>query len=131
MRKPRGRTVMLVLAFLFTVVVVWVLLYPSEDDPKNIKYVLWKSDLYPMNLDNAMSAMIGDIGREKLVVGKNKMQLRKKFGYLVAPAEAHPYMRSCYLESPWKDRDVLLIRNGPWMVVFSGEKATELVLCKG
>ena len=131
MRKPRARIVMLVFALLVTVAVVWILMYPSENDPKNIKYVLWKSNLYSMNLDNAMSAMIGDIGREKLVVGKNKMQLRRKFGYLVAPAEAHPYMRSCYLESPWKDRDVLLIRNGPWTVVFSGDKATELVLCKG
>ena len=45
-----------------------------------MKYVLWKHDLYPMDVNDAMGAMIGDSGREKLVVGKTKAQLQRKFG---------------------------------------------------
>jgi hypothetical protein len=131
MKKSHVQLFILVLAFIVALVVVWTLTYPSPSDPKNIKYVLWKHELYPMNVDEAMGAMIGDIGRDKLVVGKTKAQLQKKFGYLVVPSGAHPYMKSCYLESPWQDRDVLLIRDGPWMVLFSGKKAIELRLCKG
>jgi hypothetical protein len=130
MTKSQARIAALFLTFIVAVFVVWILIYPSDSDPKNIKYVLWKNDLYQMNLDEAVGTMIGDVEREKLVVGKSKVQLQKKFGYLVSPSDSHPYMRSCYLESPWKDRDVLLIRGGPWMVLFSGEKATELRLCK-
>jgi len=114
-----------------SVVVLWALTYPSESDSKNIKYVLWKHDLYRMNLDTAVGTMIGDISREKLVIGKSKTQLQRKFGYLTTPSDAHPYMKSCYLESPWKGQDVLLIRNGPWIVLFSGENAVDLRLCKG
>lgn len=131
MAKTFTRAVTLLLIFLTTAIILWVLTYPTEGDPRNIKYVLWKHDLYPMNLDTATGTMIGDRAREKLVVGKTKTQLQKKFGYLKLPSDAHPYMRACYLESPWKDQDVLLIRDGPWMALFSGENATDLRLCKG
>lgn len=126
-----SRTVVLILTFSIAVVIGWALTYPSESDPKNIKYVLWKIGLYRMNLDTATGTMIGDAGREKLIEGKTKTQLREKFGYLSTPSAAHPYMKSCYMESPWKDREVLFIRKGPWMVVLEGEKVTHLVLCKG
>jgi hypothetical protein len=131
MTKYLARAVALFSASMCLVIVLWTLTYPSENDPKNIKYVLWKRDLYPMNLDTAVGTMIGDTSREKLVVGKRKTQLQKKFGYLTSPSDAHPYMKSCYLESPWKGQDVLLIRNGPWIVLFSGENAVDLRLCKG
>jgi len=131
MTKSPVRAITLLLVSLAAAIVIWSLTYPSENDPKNIKYVLWKHDLYPMNLDRATGAMIGDASREKLVVGKTKTQLQKKFGYLKSPSEAHPYVRACYLESPWKDQNVLVIRDGPWMVRFSGENATDLTLCKG
>ena len=32
--------------------------YPSDSDPKNIRYVLWKNGLYEMNLDTATGTMI-------------------------------------------------------------------------
>src|SRR5215467_4397640 len=111
MTKFLARAFTLLLVFLIAAVVVWALAYPSESDPKNIKYVLWKHNLYPMNLDTAVGTMISDIGREKLVVGKSKMQLQRKFGYLKSPYDAHPYMKSCYFESPWKGQDVLLLRD--------------------
>ena len=131
MTEPLKRTLILTLTLSIALLIGWVLTYPSENDPKNIKYVLWKVGLYRMDPDTATGTMIGDAGRKKLVVGKTKAQLREKFGYLLTPTEAHPYMRSCYMESAWKNRDVMLIRNGPWMVVFEGEKAADLMLCKG
>jgi hypothetical protein len=131
MPKLLSRVVALTIVFLVAAIVGWALTYPSESDPKNIKYVLWKYDLYPMNLDSAAGTMIADVGREKLVKGKTKTQLQNKFGYLKSPSDATPYMKRCYLESPWKDRDVLIIREGPWMVLFSGDSATDLRLCKG
>jgi hypothetical protein len=81
--------------------------------PKSIKYVLWKNGLYGMNLDTATGTMIGDRSREKLVIGKTKVQLREKFGYLSTPADVSQYLRGCYETSAWKVRDVLFIRNSP------------------
>ena len=84
-----------------------------------------------MNPDIATETMIGDAGRDKLVIGKTKEQLRNRFGYLLTPANASQYLRTCYQNSSWKDRDVLFIRQSPWMIVFDGNKATDLVLIKG
>jgi len=119
-----------VFAVLFVFVAAWVLTYP-DGDPKNIKYVLWKAGLYRINLDTAAGTMIGDGGRDKLVVGKTKDQLRNKFGYLLTPADASQYLRGCYQSSDWGRKEVLFIRQSPWMVVFDGDKATDLVLIKG
>jgi hypothetical protein len=123
------------LSFLVLVVVVmflggWALTYPSPD-PKSIKYVLWTADLYSLNLDEATGTMVGDPNRDKLVVGKTKAQLRDKFGSLLSPADASRYLRGCYQNSSWKDRDVLFIGQSSWMVVFDGDRATNLVLVKG
>ena len=131
MTKSLARSMILALTFSIAVAIGWSLTYPSESDPKNIKYVLWKNGLYGMNLDSATGTMIGDSSREKLVVGKTRAQLRERFGYLSTPADASPYLKGCYLDSAWKDKDVLFIRKSPWMVVFDGDKATELVLIKG
>jgi len=75
--------------------------------------------------------MIGDAHSGQLVIGQTKAQLKQKFAYLRSPADASPYLNICYQGSPWKERDVLLIRNSPWMVIFEGEKATEFALIKG
>ena len=118
-------------SILILIVVAWVLMYPPDSDPKGIEYVLWKSGVYSMNVDNAVGLMVGDPKRDKLVVGKTKEQLRHRFGYLLTLADASPYLRGCYLDSSRKGRDVLFIRSSPWMVVFDGDKAIELVLVKG
>lgn len=119
-----------VFAVLIVFVAAWVLTYP-DGDPKNIKYVLWKAGLYRMNLDTAADTMIGDGSHDSLVVGKTKAQLRDKFGYLLTPADASQYVRGCYQNSGWRSKEVLFIRQSPWMVVFDGDKATDLVLIKG
>ncbi|HLY60844.1 MAG TPA: hypothetical protein VKV95_08860 [Terriglobia bacterium] len=125
------RIVIFLLALLVVCVGGWVLTYPSSGDPKNIKYVLWKAGLYRLNFDAATGVMVGDPGRDKLVVGKTKTQLRDRFGSLLSSAETSPYLRGCYQNSSWKGREVLFIGQSPWMIVFDGDKATNLVLIKG
>ena len=131
MTKSLARTVALALTIFIAVVIGWAVTYPSDSDPKNITYVLWKNGLYGMNLDAATDAMIGDASREKLVIGRTKVQLREKFGYLSTPADVSQYLRGCYQTSAWKNSDALFIRNCPWMVIFDGDRATALVLIKG
>jgi len=74
--------------------------------------------------------MVGDLGRDKLVVGKTKKQLCDRFGDLLTLAEVSQYYRDGY-NLYWEGRDVLFIRNSPWMIVFDHDKATNLVLMKG
>ncbi|HST10820.1 MAG TPA: hypothetical protein VLL05_10620 [Terriglobales bacterium] len=134
-RNLCGPPAMLISVIIVVVVVIffggWALTYPSSSDPKNIKYVLWKTGLYKVSLDQAATAMVGDRHRDELVVGKTKAQLREKFGPLLSPADASPYLRGCYQNSSWRDKDVLFIGQSSWMVVFDGDKATNLVLEKG
>ena len=125
------RKVIFTLAIAFIAVGAWLWTCPSPTDPKNIRYVLWKAGIYKMDPDTAAETMVGDAGRDRLVVGKTKVQLQNKFGSLVTPAAASPYLRGCYQGSPWKNRDVLFIRKSSWMIVFDGERATGLVLIKG
>jgi len=106
-------------------------MYPADSDPKNIKYVLWKAGAYPMNLDTATGTMVGDAKRGKLVVGRTRQELQARFGYLLPLPDASPYLRNCYENSSRKGREVVFIRTSPWMVVFDGGKASELVLIKG
>jgi hypothetical protein len=109
----------------------WIAIYPSANDHKNIGYVLWKAGLYRMNLNIATETMVGDPNRDKLVVGKTEAELQRRFGFLLEPSQASEYLRSCYLGSSWKSQKVLFLRNSSWMVIFSGDRATDLVLVKG
>jgi hypothetical protein len=131
MGRPMKIVIIIIIALAVVFFAGWVLMYPSSNDPKNIKYVLWKANLYKLNLDMATATMVGDPNRDKLVLGKTKAQLRDKFGSLLSPADASLYLRGCYQNSSWKDRDVLFIGQSPWMVIFNGEKASDLVLVKG
>jgi hypothetical protein len=125
------RKAIIILTVALVGIATWLLTYPSASDPKNIRYVLWKAGIYRMDPDTATETMIGDANRDKIVVGKTKLQLRDRFGYLVEPADTSTYVRGCYQNSSWKDRDVLFIRKSPWMVVFADDKATDLVFLKG
>jgi len=99
--------------------------------PKNIKDVLWKAGLYSLDPDVALATMVGDPGRDGLVLGRSKAQLRNEFGALISPGDASVYLRSCYENSSWKEKDVMFLGPSSWMVVFDHDKATELVLIKG
>jgi len=131
MKSPLLRVAFIVIAVLVLSLALWSLTYPSSGDPKNIKYVLWKAGLYKLNPDVALAAMVGDPGRDGLVLGRSKAQLRKEFGVLLSPDDASVYLRSCYGNSSWKEKDVMFLGPSFWMVVFDHDKATELVLIKG
>jgi len=75
-------------------------MYPARNDPKNVRYVLWKWGVYHMDLDTATHTMIGDPGRDRLVVGKTRRELERRFGALRRPKEATPYLQACYEHSP-------------------------------
>jgi hypothetical protein len=109
----------------------WLAMYPNTSDPKNIRYILWKIGFPALDIDKAVGTMVGDAHGDRLVLGKTKEYLRSRFGYLLGPNEANPYLRAFYLNSAWKDRDVLFIRMSQWMVVFDDGVATRLVLVKG
>jgi hypothetical protein len=51
--------------------------------PKNIAHVLWKAGIYDMNPEAAMGAMVGDGDSAALVVGRPRVELQKRFGYLL------------------------------------------------
>jgi hypothetical protein len=111
----------------------WIISYPSPADPKNMGYVFWKAGFYKMNLDEVTEAMVGDGDPEKnkIVIGRTESELRGKFGYLLEPSQASPYLSGCYQTSYWKDQRVLFIRKSQWMVVFHDGRASDLVLMKG
>ena len=125
-------------AFMVTIVALGVLFvtawagaYSGEADPKNIKYILWKHNLYEISHEQVIATMIGDRYRNRLVVGKTNLQLRDRFGPLLSAEGTSPYNKWCYENSGWKDKRVLFIAESPWMVVFDGDRATDLVLIKG
>jgi hypothetical protein len=130
MKKPLKLT-LLVLVLLFALFAVsWNAMY-SDGDPKNVKYLLWKEGIYKLDLDTATGTMIGDRHRDTLVVGKTKAQIEKRFGQLLTPEQASSYQRNCWQNSYWKNDKVLFISHGNWMIVFDGDKATDLLLIKG
>ena len=108
----------------------WMSAYPSQNDPKNIRYAFWKAGFNTMDPDTATWTMIGDAGRDRIVIGRKKSELRNRFGHLLTPADATPYLRGCYL-SYWKGKDALFIRTSPWLIIFEDDRATNLVLVKG
>ena len=113
----------------FVALLGWYWLYPSTSDPKNLQYVLWKRDLYPLDVDIALGTMIGDSHRDSLVLGKSRKDLMQKFGYLVPGEQLQGGYREYFLRSGYSD--VAVLRQSEWMVVFVEGKASKLVLLKG
>jgi hypothetical protein len=109
----------------------WQLTYPDPEDPKSMMYVFWKAGICKISLRQATSTMVHDPGSHQLVVGKTKAQIQDRFGPLVPLPDASPYLRGCYENSARKGKDVFFIAESSWMIVFEGDKATDLVLVKG
>ena len=131
MKRRTMQWTLMVIAGLGLVLVGWLVAYPSSSDSKNLKYQLWKMGLMKMNLDTATGTMIGDGSSKRLVLGKTKPQLQEKFGILLTPDEASPYLSGFYKQSSWNGQDVVFLRSSPWMVVFKNGVATDLILVKG
>jgi hypothetical protein len=110
--------------------------YPNADDPKNLDYVLWTHGLNKnMNLDSAIAAMTHDSDAGRLVRGATREQLKSRFGYLREFEEATEYLKVCP-SGDWgvkgkQGKDVVFLRDGPYMVVMQNGHGTDLVLCKG
>jgi len=118
----------------------WIKWYPSDEDPKNIDYVLWTHGLNKnMNLDHAVAGMAHDAGAANLVKGLSKDQIKDRFGYTLLIQQATPYLQGCYknTHSPGEvgtipaGKDVIYLRDSPWMVILDSGRAVDLVLCKG
>ena len=86
-------------------IAVWFVIYLDRGDPKNIKYVLWKKRFYPRDPEAALDAMIGDVGPERLVIGKSKEQLAKRFGFLTPIEQASDYDKRAAAEMHLESAD--------------------------
>jgi len=84
-----------------------------------------------MDLDKATSTMVGDIHPDRLVVGKTKEELVKKFGYVTTLDNASEYLKYCYFNSPYYGKQVLILRSSNWMVLMKNGRAADLILVKG
>jgi hypothetical protein len=131
-----GFLVALGMALSFAIFVAWVELYPEDVDPKNIEYVLWTHGMNQnMNLEHAIAGMTHDKQPERLVRGLTKEQLIRRFGYLHRADEV-PQFSGCHpfvglLGISTQGKDVIFLRDGPWMAILDDGKAVDLALCKG
>jgi|SRR5271168_1974789 len=128
--SPARRIAVITASAVILTAAAWMSVHPSGDDPRSLKYVLWKHHLYKLDPDTATHAMLLDTQRDRLVVGKTKAELLDQFGFLMPAADASPILRDCYESSPWNEKSVLFIRTSAWMVVFEGDRGSELVLMK-
>lgn len=118
----------------------WAKIHQSDSDPKNISYILWQLGDNPnMNLDHAMTAMVGDSWAARNLRGMTTQELRKRFGYLLDVQQVRPYDQYCYATAESvgqfgthaRGRAVLFLRDSDWMVILDQDRAIDLVLCKG
>ena len=111
----------------------WVESYPDDYDPKNIDYVLWTHGLNRnMNLDHAIAGMTHDTFPDRLVKGLTKDQLTSRFGYIRQLQDMSPYYQGCPSAGGHPiEKEVVFIRDGPWMAIMDKGKAADLILCKG
>jgi hypothetical protein len=110
----------------------WYATYPDPRDPKHPNYILWKVGLNPFeNLDDATSAVLSDVHRREIVVGRTEEQLRETFGYLVAPDAAKTRLAECAAGVPWlHGRKARYVRASQMLVVFDGDIVTDVVNMK-
>jgi hypothetical protein len=132
---PVGAGVMLSCGFFM----FWVTQYPTDYDPKNIDYVLWTHRLNQnMNLDDALEGMTHDTWAFGSFGDRAGSNIRSRFGYIRELREATPYLQLCntppatgQLGVHPQGREVVFLRDSPWMVILDHGKAVDLVLCKG
>jgi hypothetical protein len=135
-RNPKIASTVVLLIPIF-VAFLWTLAFQDNDDPKNIKYVLWKHHLNPwMNLDDAAYTVVHDSERDQLIVGRSANELRKRFGYMIVPATRSPYFQDCAADSPThgpphRHDGALYLRQTDLIVFLNEGTATETMMCKG
>lgn len=130
--KFSASRISLTLALLLIVAIgLWQAAYHGPGDRKDLRYQAWKLGIYPMNLDQATGTMVSDIWPDRLVVGKSREDLVKRFGYVTPLNQASDYVKYCYFNSPYYGKEVVILRRSNWMVVMQNGRATNLVLLKG
>jgi hypothetical protein len=127
-RSPRSLVVALIVAALG--VLAWQFLVVGPGDPRDLRYQAWKLCAYPLRIDDALGFMIRDPHRERVVIGKSREQLVRRFGF-VSSTPGNAYVTYCYDNSPFRGESVLFIRNSNWMVLMKDGVADGLVLAKG
>jgi hypothetical protein len=118
-----------ILALIVVALGVWQSVYHDPYDPKNVRYLLWKHDLAPMNLDLASAIILIDPDRNVMILGRTPEELAFRFGYLKSSAEVRPHLRECSALRP--GAKVMFLRNVDLMIVFVNGRASETVICKG
>jgi hypothetical protein len=107
------------------------LLYPDVSDRKNMRYVLWKHGLVTIDPDRALAAIAEDPdGKQDLIMGQTKAQLRGRFGLLLTPRQAGLFLEHCVQGSWAKDKDAVFLRHSNLIVAFENGVATNADLLK-
>lgn len=112
-------------------ITIWQLTYDSPGDRKDLRYQGWKLGIYPMDSAEALGTMTHDISPDRLVVGKTKEELIKKFGYISTIDQSSTYVRYCLFNSSYTGKQVFTLRSSNWMVLMNNGRATDLILVKG
>lgn len=101
----------------------------GASDPRNLQYILWKAGYYKMDRGRAFETFYIDPGAEKFIVGKTRAQIEAAFGPLPEASPDEPYLKICFPGWPFAGKQVL--RMNPFIIVFEGQRASELILVKG
>jgi hypothetical protein len=126
MKRVTSGIVILIVVFLL----LWEATYPDRYDPKNLHYLAWKYHLLPMDPHRALSIMTHDQYSERLVLGKTKAELQRRFGFVLDVDQVRPYLRE-YCAASRPNANVLFLNSYDYMVVMKNDRAVELVYCKG
>ena len=105
----------------------WLALYPDPADPKSFAYTLWKAGYRPMDLEDAIDAVIHDPDRDSVLIGKTEAELRVRFG-IIGPLTADG--RQCVVDTPWRDAKLLMLRDSPMAVAFKNGRSYDHVMLK-
>jgi hypothetical protein len=131
---PRiGRVAVIALAvatFVALALAAWSSL-PDREDHRGPRYVLWKHGLLPFDPTVVYPAMVGDVDRDRLVVGLTMDELRSRFGVLRSRAESTVEYQRHYADHFFVDQQVVWLGDSAWLLVMSNGRAASLHLMKG
>jgi hypothetical protein len=126
-----AKTVGALVILMVAIAVIWNVTYPDQNDPKNMRYVLWKHGLMTMNLDTATGVIEEDPeGKRDLIIGKTTQQIRDRFGYLLTPHQAGHTLEQCIRGSWAEGKNPMYIRRSNLVVTFDGGVATNADILK-
>jgi len=126
-----GRFLVATVLLIMSGLALWHAIHPEPSDPKGPRYQGWKLGIYPLDPDIALDAMIADPHRDKLVMGKTKGELAKRFGYVTSIGEASKHVQLCYADSHLRGKPALVLRDSWWVIAMEDGRAIDMVYEKG